>query len=251
MLAYAEYGSGPPVIFLHGLLGSKTNMTGVARSLAERFHTFVVDLRNHGDSFHHSSMTYGTMAADLGGFMDDHDLDTASVIGHSMGGKCAMQFALSFPERIDKLVVVDIAPKHYANPVWIIYLQAMQNMDLDHLASRKDADRLLQTTIPDSVYRQFLLSNLDKRDDGSFYWKPDLDAISAAQNAISAGVKGSGCDVETLFIRGGRSDYIEDADMDSIDTLFPNSTLVSVPNAGHLVHIEARDRFRILLANFL
>lgn len=251
MLTYVEYGNGPPIIFLHGLLGSKANMTGVARSLADRYHTFGVDLRNHGESFHHNSMTYGTMAADLGGFMDDHDLDAASIVGHSMGGKCAMQLALSFPERVDKLVVVDIAPKEYMDPFWVVYLQAMQNIELDHLESRKQADRLLQTSIPDPVYRQFLLSNLVKRDDGSYRWKPNLNAISAAQNAISAGVDGTECDVETLFIKGGRSDYIKEEDRDSIVQLFPNSTIVCVPDAGHLVHIEARDRFRQLLIEFL
>lgn len=251
MLSCVEYGEGPPVIFLHGLLGSKANMTGIARSLADRYHTFVVDMRNHGESFHHSSMTYGTMAADLGGFMDDHDLDTASIVGHSMGGKCAMQLALSFPERVDKLVVVDIAPKQYVDPFWSVYLLAMQNMDLDHLKSRKQADRLLQTAIPDPIYRQFLLSNLIKREDGNYHWKPNLNAISSAQDAISASISGTACDVETLFIKGGRSDYIKEEDRDLIGQLFPNSELVSIPNAGHLVHIEARDQFRQLLIDFL
>lgn len=251
MLAYVEYGAGPPVIFLHGLLGSKANMTGVARSLADRYRTFVVDQRNHGDSFHHSSMTYGTMAADLGGFMDDHDLDTASIVGHSMGGKCAMQFALSFSERVDKLVVVDIAPKQYVDPFWAVYLQAMQDLDLKHLESRKAADRLLKTVVSDPVYRQFLLSNLVKGDDGNYFWKPNLNAISAARNHIAAAVAGPVCSVETLFIRGGRSDYIKEEDRNSITRLFPNSQLVSISNAGHLVHIEARDQFRQVLVDFL
>ena len=175
MLAYAEYGSGPPVILLHGLLGSKANMTGVARALASRFRTYVVDLRNHGDSFHHSTMSYGTMAADLGGFMDDLDLDGASIVGHSMGGKCAMQLALSFPERVDKLAVVDIAPKAYTDPFWVGYLDAMRSLDLGRLTSRKDADLLMQGAVPDPVYRQFLLANLENRGDGSPYNKRHKD----------------------------------------------------------------------------
>jgi len=251
MLAHAEFGAGPPVIFLHGLLGSKTNMTGIARALADRYHTFVLDLRNHGDSFHHRSMTYGTMAADLGGFMDDHDLDSASIVGHSMGGKCAMQLALSFCERIDKLAVVDIAPKRYADPFWVVYLEAMRALDPGQLASRREADRLLQASIPDPVYRQFLLSNLAKSPDGRYSWKPNLDALSASQNDLAAEINGSACDVETLFIRGGRSDYITDADQDAITQLFPNSSLVTITGAGHLVHIEARDEFSRVLSDFL
>lgn len=251
MLAYAEYGKGPPVIFLHGLLGSKANMTGVARSLADRYHSFVVELRNHGESFHHSSMTYGTMAADLGGFMDDHDIDTASIVGHSMGGKCAMQFALSFPERVEKLVVVDIAPKRYRDPAWVGYLQSMQSLDLENLGTRKDADLLLRASISDPVYRHFLLSNLVKREDGTYHWKPNLEAISSALEHISATVTGSGCDVATLFIKGELSDYIKDEDTELINQLFPQAEIVSIPDAGHLVHIEARDRFRQLLSDFL
>jgi len=251
MLAYAEYGSGPPVILLHGLLGSKANMTGVARALASRFRAYVVDLRNHGDSFHHSTMSYGTMAADLGGFMDDLDLDGASIVGHSMGGKCAMQLALSFPERVDKLAVVDIAPKAYTDPFWVGYLDAMRSLDLGRLTSRKDADLLMQGAVPDPVYRQFLLANLENRGDGSYGWKPDLDAISAAQKAISAAVSGPACDVETLFIRGGRSDYISEGDSDLIGRLFPNSTVLTIPGTGHLVHIEARNHFIQALNDFL
>jgi len=250
MLAFAEYGNGPAVIFLHGLLGSKANMAGAARSLAAHRHTFVVDQRNHGDSFHHPSMTYKTMAADLGGLMDDHDIDNASVVGHSMGGKCAMQFAQSFPERVDRLVVVDIAPKRYADPDWTAYLQAMMRVDLKTLSSRKEAGGLLENAIPDQVYRQFLLSNLEKNG-GTYRWKPDLDSIAAAKKALLADVEGPGCEAPTLFIRGGRSDYIAEKDHDRITQLFPNAEMLCVEEAGHLVHIEARERFNQILREFL
>ncbi len=251
MLAYLEYGQGPPVILLHGLLGSKANMAGIARVLAERYHTYTVDLRNHGDSFHHGSMTYRTMAADLGGFMDDHEIDRAVIIGHSMGGKSAMQFALSFPERVEKLVVVDIAPKRYENPEWEGYIKAMLSLDLHKLESRKEAERLLEKDIPDTIYRQFLLSNLVNVEDGGYNWKPNLEGILEAERHICAEVTGSANSLETLFITGSNSTYVEDKDREFIKELLPASKFVIVTNAGHLIHIEAREKFIQIVGDFL
>ncbi len=251
MLASIEYGTGHPVILLHGLLGSKINMAGAARSLGDSCRAIAVDLRNHGDSFHHNSMNYRIMAADIGGFMDDHDIETAPLVGHSMGGKCAMQFALSFPDRVDKLVVVDIAPRQYENPYWLNYITAMLSVNPAELESRKEADERLKEAIPSKIYRQFLLSNLLLNEDSGYRWRPNLAAILEAREEICAPVSGPPATIETLFIRGADSNYIEDEDLESIKDLFPNSTIISVPNCGHLVHIEARDQFNKLLADFL
>ncbi|RZW19279.1 MAG: alpha/beta fold hydrolase, partial [Desulfobulbaceae bacterium] len=184
MLSFLEYGSGPPVILLHGLLGSKLNMAGAARVLSDHHHALAIDLRNHGDSFHHNSMNYRIMAADIGGFMDDNDLDTASLVGHSMGGKCAMQYALSFPDRVDKLVVVDIGPGEYRDPSWTKYLKAMLSIDISTLTSRQEADERLKKEITSKIYRQFLLSNLVSDENGSYCWRPNLTAIMAARHDI-------------------------------------------------------------------
>lgn len=251
MLAFAEYGHGSPVVLLHGLLGSKINLVGIGRTLAGRFHTYIVDMRNHGESFHHGSMTYKTMAADLGGFLDDHDIDKAAIVGHSMGGKCAMQFALSFPERVDKLAVIDIAPRQYQNPLWAGYLKAMLSLKIAELGSRKEADQILAAAIPDTVYRQFLLSNLVSGQGSGFEWKPNLEAILEAAPHICAAVSGPANSLQTLFIKGGNSTYIEDIDKDLIRELFPNSRFVTVPGVGHLVHIEARDQLQQILCDFL
>jgi esterase len=254
MLGYLEFGkkcSGPPVILLHGLLGSKTNMAGIGKTLGEHHRVLALDLRNHGESFHHRTMTYQTMAADLGGFMDDHDIEQAAIVGHSMGGKCAMQYALSFPERVEKLAVVDIAPKRYVDPRWVKYIEAMLAIDLAALSSRKQADALLAEKIPSTIYRQFLLSNLTSSIDSTFEWKPYLHAILEARENIGAEISGPASQVEALFIRGEMSNYIEDQDLEPINDLFPRARLVTVPDIGHLVHIEARERFKELLVDFL
>ena len=251
MLSFIEYGSGSPVILVHGLLGSKINMAGAARFLADRHHALAVDLRNHGESFHHNSMNYRIMAADIGGFMDDNGLETASLVGHSMGGKCAMQYALSFPDRVDKLVVVDIAPGEYTDPSWTRYLNAMLAVDASGLKSRKEADEALEKEIPSQIYRQFLLSNLVSDNGGSYRWRPNLAAILAAQHEISAAVSGPASRINTLFIRGSTSAYIKDEDLPLIENLFPQAQLTTVDECGHLVHIEARDRFNQLLHDFL
>ena len=254
MLAYLEFGekrSGPPVILLHGLLGSKTNMAGIGKALSENHRVLALDLRNHGESFHHRIMTYQTMAADVGGFMDDNGIEQAAIVGHSMGGKCAMQYALSFPERVEKLVVVDIAPKRYVDPHWVKYLEAMLAIDLATLSSRKQADTLLTEQIPSTIYRQFLLSNLTNSADSTLAWKPNLQALLEAREYIGAEISGPANQVEALFIRGEMSNYIEDQDLESINDLFPQARLLAVPETGHLVHIEARERFRELLVDFL
>lgn len=251
MLAALEYGEGEPVILLHGLLGSKVNMAGTARYLGQKFRAIGIDLRNHGDSFHHGSMNYRIMAADIGGFMDDNDIETAALIGHSMGGKCAMQFALSFPDRVDKLVVVDIAPRKYENPFWVSYIEAMLSVEPTTVKSRKEADELLKELITSPVYRQFLLSNLVSDDHGAFCWRPNLKAILAARDEIAAAVSGPSAPTETLFIRGSDSTHIQEKDSELIGELFPRWDLVTVEGCGHLVHIEARDRFNQLLMDFL
>lgn len=251
MLASIEYGSGKPVILLHGLLGSKINMAGAARALENRCRAIAVDLRNHGESFHHNSMNYRIMAADIGGFMDDNDIETASLVGHSMGGKSAMQFALSFGDRVDKLVVVDIAPRHYQDPNWATYIEAMLSVDLTGLESRSQADDKLKEAIPSNIYRQFLLSNLVNDEDGGYRWRPNLTAIHAAQGEISAPIAGEPSAVETLFVRGESSTYLKEDDLEQIEDLFLKSKMVSIPKCGHLVHIEARDQFNKLLTDFL
>jgi len=249
MLYYRKSGSGPPVILAHGLLGSSANMGVLARGLAQQFNVMAVDLRNHGQSFHDSGMTYREMAGDLAGFMDDMKLKTAGVVGHSMGGKCAMQLAMDFPERVAGLAVLDMAPKRY-EPVWVSYIHAMLDLDLSRVDRRDQADRLLASAVPDRMFRGFLLQNLKRGSDGRFFWRADLSAILSAMTDLSAPVSGRPYQGPALFIRGGASDFVSDGDWEEIQALFPKGVLKTIARAGHLVHLEHPDLVTDLLADF-
>ncbi len=225
-------------------------MSMVAGSLAEFFHVVTVDLRNHGESFHHSSMTYLDMAGDLVKFMDERKIESAALVGHSMGGKCTMQAALSFPDRVKKIAVVDIAPRTYT-PDWESYLEAMLCLNLDQIRSRLDADRYLSKCIPERVYRQFLLQNLVHTDENRFKWRSNLNALLNSKYDICASVMGEAISKEALFIKGGSSKFIQNADTECILSLFPCAKITTVSGVGHLVHFEAREVFTAILIDFL
>jgi len=249
MLYYRKMGSGPPLILVHGLLGSCATMGMLARGLARKFEVLVVDVRNHGSSFHADTMTYREMARDLAGFMEERKLGSACVAGHSMGGKCVMQLAMDFPDRVDRLAVLDMAPRAYP-PLWKPYIKAMLDLDLSQITRRDHADKLLEGAIPDRDLRTFFLQNLRTSGKNIFYWRSNLPSVLASQDDISAGITGSPCPKETLFIRGGNSDFIQDTDWDEIKTLFPAARLKTIAGAGHLVHMEHRDLVTELLAAF-
>jgi esterase len=250
MLYYRKTGSGLPVILIHGLLGSCANMGVLARGLAPRFKALAVDLRNHGQSFHATGMTYREMALDLARFMDDMKLETAGVVGHSMGGKCAMQLAMDFPEKVAGLAVLDMAPKRY-EPVWVSYIHAMLDLDLSQVDRRDRVDRLLAPAVPDRIFRGFLLQNLKRGSDGRFFWRADLAAILSAMTDIGAPVSGRAYQGPALFIRGGASDFVSDSDWEEIQSLFPAAVLKTIAKAGHLVHLEHPDLVTELLADFI
>ena len=238
------------MILAHGLLGSSANMGVLARGLAPQFKALAVDLRNHGQSFHATGMTYREMARDLAGFMDDMKLETAGVVGHSMGGKCAMQLAMDFPEKVAGLAVLDMAPKSY-DPVWASYIHAMLDLDLSQVDRRDQADQLLATAVPDRMFRGFLLQNLKRGEDGRFFWRADLSGILSAMTDIGAPVSGRPYQGPALFVRGGASDFVSDSDWEEIQALFPGAVLKTIAKAGHLVHLEHPNLVTELLADFL
>ncbi|MDZ7666903.1 MAG: alpha/beta fold hydrolase [Desulfotignum sp.] len=237
------------MILVHGLLGSCANMGELARGLSRRFEVLTVDLRNHGRSFHASDMTYPVMAKDLAGFMDDIKLDSAGVVGHSMGGKCAMQLAMDFPDRTAGLVVLDMAPKAY-EPIWKGFVQTMLDLDLTSVTHRNQADRLLAQTVPDQAFRGFLLQNLKRSDTGRFVWRANLSAILTAMPDISAPISGRPYPGPALFMRGGASEFVADSDWEDIQILFPEAKLKTIARAGHLIHLEHPDLITGLLTDF-
>ncbi len=250
-LAFEELGNpdDAPLIVLHGFFASSRNWRQVAEKLSANFHVYVLDLRNHGASPHHPVMDYPSMAADLLQFMKIHHLPTASVLGHSMGGKVAMWFALNYPERIDKLIVVDIAPISYTH-CFNHLIKTLKALPLSKISNRKQAELLLATDIPELSYRQFLLQNLILTD-GAYDWRVDLDIFySTAPNIIAFP------DVEqiatytgkTLFLAGAQSDFVKVSD---IKTLFPNATLTVIANAGHWLHVQQPGIFIGQVEQFL
>jgi len=245
-----QMGSGEPVLILHGLLGASDNWLTVARELAEKHTVFLLDLRNHGRSFHSDDFDYPSMADDVNRFIRQQGLKTVSIIGHSMGGKTAMQFAYLYPERLKKLVVVDIAPKAYP-PQNIDAVNALFNMDLTRVSRLNQADELLKTSIPDTSERMSHLKNLKRDPDGTYYWQVNLETIRRNYSFISDAVTSGTYTKECLFIRGYESNYIQDVDWDDVLINFPLAQLKTIPKAGHWVHIQARQLFVRTVLNYL
>ena len=250
LLEHKIVGNGAPLVLLHGLFGSKENLGMLARPLAEQFQVISVDLRNHGRSFHAPTMNYPVMAADVCRLLDHLQISQASVLGHSMGGKVAMQMALSHPARIIKLVVADIAPAAYAQHHQDI-LQGLQLIDSTELQSRQQADEILKPFEPDLATRQFLLTNLYRDAEKKLGLRLNIEAITRHQQDICDAVSGPPFKGPTLFIRGGNSDYIQDIHLPVIKALFPHFQLETVPNAGHMLHAEQPQEFLARVVKFL
>lgn len=251
-LAYRESGAGPPLLVLHGLFGSGRNWHGIARVLAPRFRVLTVDLRNHGDSPHDPRMDYPAMAADVLELMNRLDLLSATVLGHSMGGKAAMLLALEHPRRVQRLVAVDIAPVDYGHHFHDL-VDAMQSLPGATLASRRQADACLAGRIPDAPLRQFLLQSLVPTD-GGFRWRINLSAIDAHMQAI-VGFPALPEDLHypgpALFIRGARSDSLAAEHEAAVRRRFPGARIETLPGAGHWPHAECPEEFLGRLQPFL
>lgn len=250
-LAFEEFGSPDdlPLIILHGFFASSRNWRSIAEKLSAKFHVYVPDMRNHGESPHNPFMDYPAMAADLVLFLDDHRLKPVSLLGHSMGGKVAMWFALNNPGYVNKLIVVDIAPVSYKHSFDNI-IQALKALPIGEISNRKQAEMLLASAIPELSYRQFLLQNLILKN-GAYYWRIDLDIFyRMAPNIIVFPdtdhlVPFTG---KTLFIAGESSDYVRPY---IITKLFPQATLSIVANASHWLHVQQPDVFIALVEKFL
>lgn len=245
-------GAGnPPLLVLHGLLGSSRNWQTAGKDLARRWHVIALDARNHGRSPHHAAMTYDALAGDIAAWMQARGMTRASVMGHSMGGKTAMLLACRRPELVERLVVVDIAPKDY---FWVAHrgeFAAMNELDLAALASRAEAEMRFEARVPSLGMRKFLTTNLEREETGSWRWIVNLPVLTDAlpvleKNSLAPGDRFDG---PTLFIAGGRSQYIQPADQDAIRRHFPQARIESIPESGHNPHMEARERFVELVMN--
>ncbi len=234
----------PPIVALHGLLGSMRNWTSAGRLLAERYRMILVDARNHGSSAHTSTHSFDDMVEDLLELLDNLGLDTVNVIGHSMGGKTAMALACSYPERLDQLFIVDSAPKDYPS-MHDREFEAMNALDLAALETRGAADDHMAKYFDDWAFRQFLISNVGRAEDGAFKWLANLPVIEASLQDLAKNPLGLDdvFDGKTFFLKGGKSDYIKEEDFNDIRFHFPNATIDTWEDSGHNPHFEHRDRF--------
>jgi esterase len=245
-----EFGQGPPVLILHGLFGFSDNWQSIAKGLADNHWVVTPDLRNHGRSPQVPTHTYPEMAEDLRVFMETRWMFGAAVLGHSMGGKVAMQLALDHPDLVERLVVVDIAPGRAEDKHSDIF-EALQGLDLSKITARTEAEAYLAAHIDDIGTRQFLLKNLTRDDRGAFSWKMNLPVLWKHYADILAPVNGQPFDKPTLFIRGSRSGYIKNEDWPLIQALFPQARLITIEDAGHWVHADKPAELLAQLKIFL
>ncbi len=252
-LAASSFGTeGPPLVLLHGLFGSGRNWTRIARYLSKSWQVHSLDLPNHGDSPWTETTDYPAMAEAVSGYLQDQDLEGVTLVGHSMGGKVAMTLALTRPERLSRLVVVDIAPVTYDHAN-LSYVRAMQALDLTQVTRRAEADRQLQPVIADPGVRSFLLQNLVATPEG-FRWRLNLETLGGSMGAIHGfpeALLTATYQEPTLFLTGVSSDYLLPDYHALIERLFPKVAFESVADAGHWVHAENPSGFLAALEGFL
>ena len=237
--------SGPALLILHGLFGNLRNWNRIAQELATDFQVIALDLRNHGESPHADSMSYAEMAADVLEFLDDQSIQAGNFLGHSMGGKVAMRFALDYPQRTSRLLVVDIAPIRYeeSRGGHDDVFAGMFAVDLASISSRADAEEQMAPHIPEVAVRQFLASNLVKDGTGGYRWRFNLAALhSNYSNLREAIASDSGFAGKVAFLKGAESNYIREEDRSFINRLFPKANLIEIDGAGHWLHAEQPKR---------
>jgi esterase len=251
LLNFKTYGQGEPLIILHGLFGSLDNWHSVSLKLGERFQVLAVDQRNHGRSPHSSEMDYRLMAEDVRELLEAQHLPRAHVLGHSMGGKTAMQLALLYPAQVQKLVVVDIAPRVYS-PRHENVFTSLLPLNLAAFQTRHQIEQALEPSIPDLALRRFLLKNVERNPGGGFRWRFGLQEIYQNYGRLGeAPAGGQPFNGPTLFIRGETSDYLREQDLPQIRRFFSQPQLSTIPGAGHLPHTENPEVFTQSVMEFL
>jgi len=256
LLHHREHSrAGEPLLILHGLFGNHANWGWHAARLAKRFAVYGLDLRNHGASPHGDDMSYATMVGDVLGWLDSQGMASCHLLGHSLGGKVAMQLALDSPQRVRKLVVVDIAPVEYPKSSAssrYAWLAALRELPVGEIETRAEADERLRRVIASRELRQFLLTNLERLPEGGYRWRLQLAAIEANLPALFAAPSTLGpFPGPALFLFGEQSEYRRDADRGLIGRLFPEAELQVLPRAGHWLHVEQPEASLAAIENFL
>ena len=247
---YSSANSDEYLIILHGLFGMLDNWHNMAKKISQYINVVTVDARNHGKSPHTNEFNYDLVADDLVQLLDDLGLSSAVFLGHSMGGKAVMKLADKYPDRVEKLIVVDIAPKEYKGS-HEVYFNALKNIDFSRIRNRKEANLALEKSIKNDSVRLFLLKNLEKRKEG-YGIKFNLESLEKNYSEIKGSIGFSWLiTVPSLFVYGEKSDYIQEADKVAIEETFTDVEFESIPKAGHWVHADNPDYLMDVLLGFL
>lgn len=249
-LFYKEYGEGKPVVILHGLFGFSDNWKSQAKVLANYFRVIVVDLRNHGRSEWADLHSYEAMANDVIETMDVLNLSQFNVIGHSMGGKVAMHLAQAYPDRLLKTIVVDMGVKSYPMHHQDL-IEAIKSVPIETITARSQVNTFLTNKIPEEGVRQFLLKNLYWIERGKLAWRMNIDVLEANMNLILDALPEIEVLSPTLFIKGAESSYILEADYEAIESIFLDSEIHTINEAGHWVHADSFEEFLESVLAFL
>lgn len=244
-------GSTSPLILIHGLFGSHENLGGIARLLADKFDVYSLDLPNHGRSPHLDSAPLSDMAELVYKWLTSEGLSKVQLLGHSLGGKVAMELALAHPEVVEKLVVMDIAPVHY-EPHHEAVFDGLLSLSPERLSSRQQADEELSRFVVEPPVRSFLLKNLVKNGSEGFVWRMNLNGLHQDYTRL---IEGNSSEKqylgEALFLKGGNSDYIQKHHWSIVEKLFPRATAKIVTGTGHWLHAEKPEMVARIVTKFL
>lgn len=252
-LFYRQMGEGQPVIILHGIFGISDNWVSIGKRIADQYEVFVVDQRNHGQSPHSDTFNYFALADDLYEFIEDHQIVNPILIGHSMGGKVAMNFALDNPGKIEKLVVVDISLREYpARQEHMDIIHAMRQVNFDEIDSRSDVEAIVAKSVKSKRVSMFIMKNLYRIGQKRYAWRMNVNGIyENIENVFIAVESPHTFDKPTLFIKGGASNYLLDSDYPLIKKKFPSAQLATIDGASHWVHADKPDELCQALSSFL
>ena len=252
-LNFRKMGEGKPLFILHGLFGLSDNWNTVGKILAEHFQIYLIDLRNHGSSPHSDEWTYPAMAEDILKLTQDEKIYKITLLGHSLGGKVAMQFASMYPEKLEKLIVVDMAPKYYSTDRNMDFTRNLLQVNLSEMKSRKEAEEKILSVVDKWNIAQLLLKNIYWNDDNKLAWKLNLKVIADNVDIIEKtfSQEKKSVNTPTLFIRGEKSNYILDSDIAEIKKIFPHSEYKTIEAAGHWVHADKPSEFAEEIIKFI
>lgn len=231
------------LLILHGLFGQADNFATLAKQFAELYTVHAIDLRNHGRSFHSDYMSFEAMSEDILNYLNHHQIATCYLLGHSLGGRSVIEFSYKHPEKIEKLIVADMAPKAYP-PHHQGIIKALNSVDFDKVEKRSDVEEILKQYIPDMGTRQFLLKNVYHAENGKYAFRFNLKTLTDSYNEMVGDNLTEGIfDKPTLFLRGSKSDYVLDSDFDLIHKHFPQAEIETISNSGHWIHAENPKEF--------